>query len=87
MFSILFTTSAQKELRKLPVIAIKAIKQKLLELKKDPFTMQNVSKLKQKEAVYRLRVGQYRVIYTIEKQINIITIKKIGHRKDAYKNL
>jgi len=39
------------------------------------------------ERFYRLRVGDYRVIYLIEGRRLVILVIKIGHRKDVYKNL
>lgn len=35
-------------------------------------------------ASYRLRVGQYRVLFDRDDQLKIIGIEKIGHRKDIY---
>jgi len=36
------------------------------------------------EDLWRIRIGNYRVIYTINDTIQIIDIQKIGHRKDIY---
>lgn len=47
---------------------------------------EGVKKLKGEEA-YRIRVADYRVVYTIEDFIQIIEVQRIRHRKDAYKNL
>jgi mRNA interferase RelE/StbE len=45
-----------------------------------------VKKLKDSsEDLYRIRVGDYRVIYTINDGIRIVNILRIGHRKDIYK--
>ena len=44
-----------------------------------------VKKLKGEDNAYRIRIGDYRVIYTIEDVIKIIEIQRIRHRKDAYK--
>ena len=38
----------------------------------------------EKEYLWRIRVGNYRVIYLIEDEIKIVEIRKIGHRKDIY---
>ena len=38
----------------------------------------------QKEYLWRIRVGDYRVIYAIENEIRIIEVRKIGHRKNVY---
>ena len=37
------------------------------------------------EDLYRIRIGDYRVIYSIEDKIKIIDIRQIGRRKDIYK--
>jgi mRNA interferase RelE/StbE len=44
-----------------------------------------VKKLKGEENAYRIRVGDYRIVYTINDVIKIIEIQRIRHRKDAYK--
>ncbi|MGQ0738021.1 MAG: type II toxin-antitoxin system RelE family toxin [Bacteroidota bacterium] len=45
-----------------------------------------VKKLKgEKEDLYRIRSGDYRIIYSIEDKIRIVDIRKIGHRKDIYR--
>lgn len=46
----------------------------------------DIKKLKGVE-LYRLRVGDYRIIYRIEEEIKIITIENIDNRGDVYKRL
>ena len=47
----------------------------------------NIKKLKGKlSGMFRYRVGNYRIVYSIENQIKIVSIVWIGKRKDAYKN-
>ncbi len=36
------------------------------------------------EDLWRIRVGDYRIIYLIDDQIRIVNIRKVGHRKDVY---
>jgi mRNA interferase RelE/StbE len=38
----------------------------------------------QKETLWRIRVGDYRIIYSIEDVLKILEIRRIGHRKDIY---
>lgn len=52
-------------------------------LKSDPFPP-NIKKL-HNDLGYRLRVGDYRILYTVDKIIKIVEIYKIGHRKDVYR--
>ena len=56
---------------------------KIEELKYNPFPV-NSKKLKENLG-YRLRVGDYRILYTVDKIVQIIEIYKIGHRRDVYK--
>ena len=56
---------------------------KIEELKYNPFPV-NSKKLKENLG-YRLRVGDYRILYTVDKTIQIIEIYKIGHRRDIYR--
>lgn len=44
-----------------------------------------VKKLKGKDNQYRIRVGDYRIIYTIEDQILLIVVVQLGARSDVYK--
>ena len=45
------------------------------------------TKLKGLDELYRVRVGNYRIVYTIEDQKLLILIVRIAHRKDVYKRL
>jgi mRNA interferase RelE/StbE len=37
------------------------------------------------EDLYRIRIGDYRIIYSIEDKIQVVDIRQIGHRKDIYR--
>lgn len=56
---------------------------KIEELKYNPFPL-NSKKLKDNLG-YRLRIGDHRILYTVDKTVQIIEIYKIGHRRDIYK--
>lgn len=80
MFKISWTEKALEGLNKLePFIANRIIK-KLNELCEEPYS-KDIKKLKGMEG-FRLRVGDYRVIFDIEG--NRISILKVGHRRDIY---
>lgn len=82
-YEVRFTHSAQKELKKLSkdgqVRVLKAVK----TLSQDP-TKGDVRPMVGSTA-WRLRVGQYRVIYDINKKEIVVLVLKIGHRKDVYR--
>lgn len=82
-YSIEFKKSAIKEIAALPravQIDIKAAIDKLVE---NPFP-NGCLKLKGREDDYRIRIGDYRVIYQVKNNVLTIHIVKVGHRKDIY---
>ncbi len=72
-----------KELRKLPGQVIARIVQAVGRLAEDPHPPGS-TKLAGSDA-YRIRVGDYRVIYTIFPDTLVIEIVKVGPRKDVYR--
>jgi mRNA interferase RelE/StbE len=84
-YTILFKKSAVKDLEKLPVKAIKEISNSIDKLAIQPRPI-GCKKLKDSdENLWRIRVGNYRIVYAIEDKIRIIEIRRIGHRKDIYR--
>ncbi|MDP3113028.1 MAG: type II toxin-antitoxin system RelE/ParE family toxin [Thermodesulfovibrionales bacterium] len=84
MYRLKIKKSAQKELNALPdQIFIKADKA-ILSLKEEPFPFPQSKELKG-ENKRRLRVGDYRVVYTVNEEQNLITIFRVRHRKDVYR--
>lgn len=75
---------AQKFLKQIPQKNALKIMDAIDELANDPFPP-GYKKLKYTENEYRIRIGDYRVIYSINNNELIIEIIKIGHRKDVYK--
>jgi len=80
-YRIIWSESAEKQLKKLEHIIAKQIHRKVGELSKDPF--RNSKKLVG-ERGYRLRVGDYRVIYDIDGSKLLILVIKVGHRRNIY---
>jgi mRNA interferase RelE/StbE len=85
MFQILFKKSAEKELVRLPKSDIKRISQAIDELAINPRPSGSKKLEGQRESLWRIRIGNYRVIYFIEDTIRIVEIRRIGHRKDIYR--
>ena len=44
-------------------------------------------KLKGFEDTYRIRSGNYRIVYTIREKILVVFVVRVAHRKDVYRNL
>jgi len=81
-FEIEFKPRALKDLKSLEKHEIKNIIEKIEEMKKGINNL-NIKKLTNFTPEYRLRVGNYRILFEIED--NVITIYTISHRKNAYK--
>ena len=82
IFKIKWEEKILSFLDKLDYLLSKRIVKKVDELENDPFS-KNIKKLKNSDN-FRLRVGDYRVILDIDLGKKIITILKIGHRKNIY---
>lgn len=84
MYKISITKQALKELEHLPKKETQQISKAIDGLSNNP-RPSGCKKLKgESEYMWRIRVGNYRVIYTIDDQVKIIDVRKIGHRKDIY---
>jgi mRNA interferase RelE/StbE len=81
-YTVLILPSAQKQLSKLPNAIASRIEDKLLELEQDP-RPSGCKKLKGRDA-WRVRIGDYRVIYEINDGKLIVTVITIGHRREVY---
>ncbi len=86
MFKIEFIREAYEEFKRLDRPVQELIKEKLDVLARNPEALRNnIKPLKGKySGLYRLKVGNYRVIYRIYKEKLFILIVRIGHRKDIY---
>lgn len=80
-YSIFLTRSAAKELLRIEKAARTRIGNAIDVLDTDPFT--EAKKLRTPFPGYRLRIGDHRILFTVEKQL--ITVYSIKHRKDAYR--
>lgn len=84
MYQIIFGRSAEKDLEQLPLKETKRISKVIDELAKEPRPIGS-KKLKGTDRnLWRVRIGDYRVVYNINDTIKIVDIRKVGHRKDIY---
>jgi mRNA interferase RelE/StbE len=84
IYRIEWTRSAAKELRKLPRQMIPKLVAAVDNLTSNPYP-QGVRKLVGTENSYRIRVGDYRILYNIVEHRLIVEIIRVGHRKDVYR--
>jgi mRNA interferase RelE/StbE len=82
-YRIEVTPRARKDLRTLSMRERQIMADQIDALKNDP-RPQGCKKLKGREDFYRIRVGDYRMVYRIEDKILLILIVRIGDRKEIY---
>lgn len=84
-YNLIFDPQARKKLQKLESQIAQKIDKKIQELINGAKNL-DIKKMQGREDTYRLRCGDYRIIYKIEKHIITIIVIEINHRKDAYKD-
>lgn len=82
-YTVLIERYALKQIMKLDKKAIPIIKSAIAALADNP-RPHGYKKLKGEEA-YRIRIGDYRIIYEIDDNKIIVTVVSVGHRKNIYK--
>jgi mRNA interferase RelE/StbE len=83
-YKIVIKQSVAKDLRPIPNKDVKRILQRIEQLAQDP--RPPVSEKLSGEEKYRVRQGNYRILYRIEDEILTVFIVKIGHRRDVYQS-
>ncbi len=83
-YEIQWKHSAEKDLRGIDRQFISRILEAINSLSDDPFPSQH-RKLQGSESSYRIRMGDYRVIYQVDIENKIIVIYHVRHRKDIYR--
>jgi mRNA interferase RelE/StbE len=86
VYEIFIEKKAEKDLRRLPKNYQNKIIQKILNLKDNPKPIE-ARKITSSENYYRVRAGDYRIIYEINYKEKRINIFRVRHRKEAYRNL
>lgn len=82
-YSLLLKKSAERDLRKIPKADLQRIIQRMKELSAVPRPSGN-EKLAGQDS-YRIRQGDYRVVYIIDDDRRLIEVIKIGHRREVYR--
>lgn len=83
MYKVKIIPNAQKDLDKLQDKAFNKIKSEIISLSKNP-RPHGILKFTNEEG-YRIRIGDYRVLYRIDEKFKEIFIYRIKHRKEVYR--
>lgn len=82
-YTLLILRRAQKELAHLPTSSYERVRDSIRDLAEDQ-RPQGCLKLTGREG-WRIRVGDYRVVYEIDDQKRSVTILHVGHRREIYR--
>ena len=86
IYSVNFKPSVEKDLRALPKSVASHVMERIERLRTHPVPRQAI-KLSDAERLYRLRVGDYRIVYEIDTQAKRVTIHYVRHRREVYRSL
>lgn len=85
-YRIELTPAAARDLRALDRGALRRIDAKIQALAEEP-RPSGVQKLAGEVDLYRVRVGDYRILYTIEDAVLLVVLVRIRHRRDVYRGV
>ncbi len=83
-YELIIKPSAEKALDRLPRVARQRLVDAMRELREQPRPV-GALKLAGEENTYRLRVGDYRIVYEIHDDVLLLLVLRVAHRKDAYR--
>ena len=85
-YEIEFTRTAERSLAALPKDVLKRVDIAITALIDNP-RPPGVKKLQGEDDLYRIRVGNYRVIYMVEDRRLVVLVVNVGNRRDIYRSL
>ena len=83
-FALVMTPAARRDFKRLPADIQRRIDAQILPLTDTPFP-NGSEKLEGLEGLYRIRVGDYRVLYLVDTKQHVVTIAKLRHRREVYR--
>ena len=83
-YKVRLKRSAEKDLRRIDKSRVPSIIAAIEDLEKTPRPVGS-RKLVGSDSSYRIRIGDYRVVYLVEDIICVVEVERVRHRKDVYK--
>ena len=77
----------QTHLLSLPSPLRERIRKQIDLLQQNPYRPAGGKKLKGAPDRFRVRVGEYRIVYRVDARVHVVRVERIRHRKDAYRGL
>jgi mRNA interferase RelE/StbE len=82
-YKVALTSSAAKELQKLPTHLVARVFPRIEKLASNP-RPPSCKKIQGGDREWRIRIGDYRVVYTVDEKNFFVEVTRIRHRKDVY---
>lgn len=86
IYQIVLKRSVMKDIRRIPRSILAALQSRIAALAHEPFPP-GAEPIEGYDHYYRIRMGNYRVVYEVASTVQIITVIRIGHRKDVYRKM
>ena len=86
VYKLSFRPSVEKDLRHLPASASRLILKRIEQISTNPISPKAI-KLAGSHNLYRLRVGDYRVVYSADHHAQEVMIHYVRHRREVYRSL
>ena len=83
-YSIEFKPSVEKDFRSIPKTVASRVWEKIVALAEEPLP-RGVMKISDSEGLYRIRAGDYRIIYSVDHETHKVLIQYVRHRREAYR--
>lgn len=83
-YEVEVTSRAAKEIMRLPRAEQEKVGEKIDDLADEPRPV-GVEKLTGYADAYRVRSGNYRIVYTIDDTVRIVTVTRVAHRREVYR--
>ena len=85
-YNIIFKPSVKKDLKRLDRKLVGRVIDKIVSLADEPFCPGAI-KLSSSKSLYRVRVGEYRIIYRVDSVSRGIVVQYVRHRREVYRAL
>ena len=85
-FEVILKPSVEKDFLSLPKPVVGRVLNRIEELKANPFPPQS-SKLQGAEHLYRIRVGDYPIVYKVDSTAKVVLVQHVRHRREVYRGL
>jgi mRNA interferase RelE/StbE len=83
-YKVIFAKSVKKDFKKIHKLEVSKILNEISVLAENPRSSK--SKKLKGEKLYRIRVGNYRIIYDIQDEVMLVLVVKLGRRREVYRN-